>query len=110
MRRWGFRAMTAASVGLALGVAAQAQTPAGQPASEGHPHKWQAIDKSLYDLVADGYTLVTVAYDTSETDPKSEPDVHYFLQKGNVVARCDFRKRGQTSFYWCYVLAKVGGQ
>ena len=110
MQRWGFQAMIAAAFGFALGAAAQAQTPVGQPTSEGHPSKWQAIDKSLFDLVSDGYTLVTVAYDTSETEPKAEPDVHYFLQKGPVVAKCDFRKRGQTSFYWCYQLAKAGGQ
>jgi hypothetical protein len=110
MRRWRLRVVIAAVFGLAFGVAAQAQTPVGQPTSEGHPSKWQTSDKSLYDLVTDGYTLVTVAYDTSETDPKAEPDVHYFLQKGNVVAKCDFRKRGQTSFYWCYQLAKVSGQ
>lgn len=110
MRRWGLKAVIAMVVGLALGGAARAQTPVGQPTSEGHPSKWQTIDKSLYDLVADGYTLVSVTYDTSETEPKAEPDVHYFLQKGASVAKCDFRKRGQTSFYWCYVLAKAGGQ
>jgi len=109
MRRWRLGAVTAMVFGLVFGLAAQAQTPVGQPTSEGHPSKWQTIDKSLYDLVTEGYTLVTVAYDASETDPKAEPDVHYFLQKGNVVAKCDFRKRGQTSFYWCYQLAKAGG-
>ena len=109
MRRWWLQAMMAMGVGAALGGAAQAQTPAGQPTSEGHPHKWQTVDKSLYDFVTDGYALVSVVYDSSETEPKAEPDVHYFLQKGAAVAKCDFRKRGQTSFYWCYVLAKVGG-
>ena len=96
--------------GLALGVAAQAQTPVGQPTSEGHPHKWQTTDKSLYDLVSDGYKLVTVVYDTAATGPTDTPDVHYFLEKGNTIAKCDFRKRGETSFYWCYQLAKAGGQ
>ncbi|HXC27161.1 MAG TPA: hypothetical protein VNV38_04330 [Stellaceae bacterium] len=110
MRRWWIKAITAVIFGSVLGIAAQAQTPVGQPTSEGHPSKWQAIDKSLFDLVSDGYTLVSVAYDTSETEPKAEPDVHYFLQKGNVVAKCVFRKRGQTSFYWCYQLAKASGQ
>lgn len=109
MRRWWLQTMMAMGVGAALGGAAQAQTPAGQPTSEGHPHKWQTVDKSLYDFVADGYALVSVVYDSSETEPKAEPDVHYFLQKGPLVAKCDFRKRGQTSFYWCYVLAKAGG-
>jgi|SRR5579872_7110187 len=110
MRRWGMQAVIAASLVLTLGVAAEAQTPVGQPTSEGHPSKWQTNDKSLYDLVSDGYTLVSVVYDTSETEPKAEPDVHYFLQKGAIVAKCDFRKRGQTSFYWCSQLAKASGQ
>jgi hypothetical protein len=96
------------AIALSLCGAAQAQTPVGQPASEGHPSKWQTIDKSFYDLISDGFQLVTVAYDPSETEPKAEPDVHYFLAKGNVLAKCDFRKRGQTSFYWCYMLAKAG--
>ena len=89
-------------------IEAQAQTPVGQPTSEGHPSKWQTIDKSLYDLVSDGYKLVTVVYDTSQTGQAAEPDVHYFLEKANAVARCDFRKRGETSFYWCSQLAKAG--
>ena len=109
MRRWCFYA-AAAVFALALGSAGQAQTPVGQPTSEGHPSKWQTIDKSFYDLVSDGYKLVSVVYDTSQTGPGAEPDVHYFLEKGNVVAKCVFRKRGETSFYWCYQLAKASGQ
>ena len=108
MRRWCFYA-AAAVFALALASGAEAQTPAGQPTSEGHPSKWQTIDKSFYDLVSDGYKLVTVVYDTSQTGPGTEPDVQYFLEKGNVVAKCVFRKRGETSFYWCYQLAKAGG-
>ena len=110
MRRWGIYAVSAVITGLALGAGARAQTPVAQPTSEGHPHKWQTTDKSLFDLVSDGYKLVTVAYDTSQTQAGAEPDVHYFLEKGNAVARCDFRKRDTTSFYWCSVLAKASGQ
>jgi hypothetical protein len=107
MRLWWCGAVTAFFLGLAIG-GAQAQTPVGQPTSEGHPSKWQTIDKSFYDLVTEGFKLVSVVYDTSQTEPKAEPDVHYFLEKGNVVAKCVFRKRGETSFYWCYQLAKAG--
>ena len=107
MRAWGIFAVIAAFC-LAPGIAARAQTPAGQPTSEGHPHKWQTIDKSLYDLVNDGYKLVSVVYETAATGQTDTPDVHYFLEKGNIVARCDFRKRGDTSFYWCYQLARAG--
>jgi hypothetical protein len=110
MRHWGLRALTVVIFASVLGIAVQAQTPVGQPTSEGHPSKWQTIDKSFFDLISDGYTLVSVVYDTSEIEPKAEPDVHYFLQKGTTVARCDFRKRGQTSFYWCSQLAKASGQ
>jgi hypothetical protein len=102
MRQGWCYAVTAGIVGLALGAGALAQ----QPASEGHPSKWQANDKSLYDLVADGFKLVTAVYDTSHATGESDPDVHYFLQKDKILARCDFRKRGDTSFYWCYQLAK----
>jgi len=77
---------------------------AAQPTSEGQPHKWLAVEKSLADFVTDGFELKTVVYDTSETVLKAEPDVHYFLQKGTTLARCDFRKRGQKSIYWCYQL------
>jgi hypothetical protein len=109
MRRQRFYAATAAFVVMAVG-AAHAQTPVGQSTSEGHPHKWQTIDKSLYDLVADGYKLITAVYDSAPTGATDTPDVHYFLEKGNSVAKCDFRKRGDTSFYWCSLLAKAGGQ
>src|ERR1700733_11700106 len=95
MRTLRFCAAVAAILGLIGGVAAEAQTPAGGPVSEGHPHKWQTTDKSLYDLVADGYKLVTVVYDSAATGQTDTPDVHYFLDKGNMVARCDFRKRGE---------------
>ena len=30
--------------------------------------------------------------------------------EGNIVAKCDFRKRDQTSFYWCSQLSKASGQ
>ena len=95
----------AAIFGLLLG--APAVAGAQQPVSEGHPHKWQVIDKSLYDVIADGYNLAAVVYDTAETGtPTETPDVHYFLQKKTSVVRCDFRKRAETSYYWCYVLNK----
>ncbi|HXP05403.1 MAG TPA: hypothetical protein VN808_14875 [Stellaceae bacterium] len=110
MWRWENYAAIAGIVGLLIGVGAQAQTPVAQPTSEGHPHKWQTTDKSLFDLVSDGYKLVSVVYDTSQTGAGAEPDVHYFLEKGNIVARCDFRKRDQASFYWCSQLAKASGQ
>ena len=109
MRRCSSYMAVAAIFGLLLGAAAgaDAQQPASQPASEGHPHKWQVIDKSLYDVVADGYDLSAVVYDTAATGAQSEaPDVHYFLQKGAELVRCDCRKRAETSFYWCYLLGK----
>ena len=77
--------------------------------SEGQPHKWEAVpNKSMYDFVSDGFELKSVAYDTSVLGPQSDlPDVHYFLQKGTDLVRCDFRKRNQTSYYWCYKLVKA---
>jgi hypothetical protein len=98
MRRWFLAAVAAGAIGLSLGGAAAEQT------SEGHPHKWLAVEKSLADFIADGFTLRSVVYDTSETAPQAEPDVHYFLQKRTALVRCDFRKRGQASIYWCYRL------
>ena len=75
---------------------------AADPTSEGHPHKWQAVEKSLVDYVNDGFDLKSVVYDPSAADPKTgTPAVHYFLQKGTQVVRCDFRLRNQTSYYWC---------
>ena len=109
MRRGLLHAAIAGLLVTAAAGSAPAQTPAGQPTSQGHPHKWQTTDKSLYDLVADGYRLVTAVYDTAATGATDTPDVHYFLEKGNSLAKCEFRKRGDTSFYWCYLLAQAGG-
>jgi hypothetical protein len=80
-----------------------------QQLSEGQPHKWEVVpDKSMYDFISQGFELKSVAYDTSVLGPQSDsPDVHYFLQKGPELVRCDFHKRDQTSYYWCYTLAKV---
>ncbi len=79
-----------------------------QQLSEGQPHKWEVVaNKSLYDFVASGFELKSVAYEASPAGPQSDPDVHYFLQKGADLVRCDFRKRDQTSYYWCYKLAKA---
>jgi len=77
--------------------------------SEGQPHKWEVVNnQSMYDFVSHGFELKSVAYDTSVLGPQSDsPDVHYFLQKGHDLVRCDFRKRDQTSYYWCYKLVKT---
>lgn len=99
MRRWCSAMVFASAFGLILGCAGGVW--AQQPSSEGHPHKWQAVEKSMVDFLTDGFELKTVVYDTSETAPKAEPDVHYFLQKGAQLVRCDFRKRGEKSIYWC---------
>jgi hypothetical protein len=83
---------------------------AEQPASEGHPHKWVAVEKSMVDFLGDGFELKAVVYDTTETGAKPEqvPDVHYFLQKKAQLVRCDFRKRQETSYYWCALMTKPG--
>ena len=84
---------------------------AADPSSEGHPHKWQGVEKSLVDYLNDGFDLKTVVYDPSGADPKTgTPAVHYFLQKGPQVARCDFRMRNQTSYYWCAELTAPKAQ
>jgi hypothetical protein len=106
MRLHGSIMLLAVAVGLCFGegVAALAQ----QPTSEGHPHKWVVVDKSLADLVAEGFELKAVIYDTAETGAQAEPDVHYFVQKGAALMRCDFRKRGDASVYWCSQLTAAG--
>jgi hypothetical protein len=107
-RSWSTMAVAGFVAGIFAAMSgAGAQQPAGQPASEGHPHKWQVIDKSLYDVLQDGFDLAAVVYDTAPTGPQTEtPDVHYFLQKGADLVRCDFRKRDTTSYYWCYALTQ----
>ena len=92
-----------ALVGLALGAAGNA---AAQPTSQGHPHKWQAVQQSMADFIADGFQLKAVVYDTSQVPPGGQPDVHYFLQKDTRLVRCDFRRRDEASIYWCYRLTK----
>ena len=78
-----------------------------EPASEGHPHKWVTVEKSLFDFLSEGFELKAVVYDASEIGAKPDvPDVHYFLQKSIQLVRCDFRKRDQTSYYWCAQLAR----
>jgi hypothetical protein len=107
MRRWLSYTALAGIAGFLWSSAAA--LAADEPKSEGHPHKWVVVEKSMYDLVSDGFDLITVAYDTSSVGPKMEPpDVHYFLQKEHEIARCDFRKREETSYYWCYMLSKPG--
>src|SRR5579864_2591004 len=101
MRRWFLATVCAGTFGLILGGAGVASA---QPTSEGHPHKWVAVEKSLADFVTAGFELKSVVYDTSQTGPKGEPDVYYFLQKGVTLVRCDFRKREQASTYWCFEL------
>jgi hypothetical protein len=84
-------------------------SPHAEQLSTGEPHKWVAVsDKSMYDFVANGFELKAVVYDTSAIGPHADsPDVHYFLQKNTDLIRCDFRKRDQTSYYWCYKLSQV---
>src|SRR5260370_41895804 len=71
-----------------------------QPASEGHPHKWETVEKGIADFLAEGFELKAVVYDTSEgaAKPSATPDVHYFLEKRAQLARCDFRRfvRGES--------------
>jgi hypothetical protein len=90
------------------GAAALTQPSVGaQPTSEGHPHKWETVDKSMVDFLDAGFELKAVVYDTAETGAKSDPpDVHYFLQKAKQLVRCDFRKREETSYYWCALLVR----
>jgi len=80
---------------------------AAAPTSEGHPHKWLAVEQSMADFIAAGFELKTVVYDTSQVPRGGQPDVHYFLQKAAELVRCDFRRRGETSIYWCYQLTKT---
>jgi len=88
-------------------VAPALPSAAAQPVSEGHPHKWVTVEKSLFDFLTEGFELKAVVYDTSEIGAKPDaPDVHYFLQKSIQLVRCDFRKRDQTSYYWCAQLAR----
>ena len=100
-RNWAAALAGAGAFGLLLGVAEGAWA---QQTSEGHPHKWLAVERSLADFLGEGFELKSVAYDTSETGPNAEPDVHYFLQRHTALVRCDFRKRNQASIYWCYRL------
>lgn len=83
-----------------------------EPSSEGHPHKWETVQKGMPDFLNDGFELKAVVYDTAETGGKPDllPDVHYFLQKKAQLVRCDFRKRGEVSTYWCAQLVKPRGQ
>ncbi len=108
MRRSARNLLLAVVLGLALGAAAaHAQQVPAQPKSDGHPHKWQAVEKSMIDFINDGFELKTVVYESVETGAKTDvPDVHYFLQKKAQLVRCDFRKRAETSYYWCNMLVK----
>jgi hypothetical protein len=97
---------------MAVFLAAFATPLRAEQVSEGQPHKWEAVpNKSMYDFVTEGFELKSVAYDTSVLGPQTDaPDVHYFLQKGTDLVRCDFHKHDQTSYYWCYKLGKANRQ
>ena len=99
---------------LICGLSAVMAMPAmaiAEPSSEGHPHKWETVEKGMVDFLNDGFELRAVVYDTAETGAKPDilPDVHYFLQKKAQLIRCDFRKRGEVSTYWCAQLVKPHG-
>lgn len=80
---------------------------AAEPTSEGHPHKWETVEKGMVDFLDDGFELKAVVFDTSEKGGKTDPpDVHYYLQKSTQLVRCDFRKRDETSYYWCALLVR----
>ena len=68
-------------------------TAASQPTSEGHPHKWDTVEKGMADFIADGFELKSVVYDSSES-PKGEPDVHYFFAKGYAAGALRFSATG----------------
>ena len=86
-------------------------TAVAEQSSEGHPHKWETVQKGMPEFLNDGFDLKAVVYDTVETGAKPDlPDVHYFLQKKTQLVRCDFRKRGEVSTYWCAQLVKPHGQ
>jgi hypothetical protein len=80
-----FRGLHIIAAAIAAGFLPVFATPlAAEQVSEGRPHKWEAVpDKSMYDFVAEGFELKSVAYDTSVLGPETDaPDVHYFLRKG----------------------------
>lgn len=89
--------------------AQQLSTGTPEQSSTGEPHKWEVVgNKSMYDFVSEGFELKAVAYDASALGPHTDsPDVHYFLQKNTDLVRCDFHKRDETSYYWCYKLGKA---
>ena len=63
------------------------------------------------EFLSDGFELKAVVYDAVEAGARPDlPDVHYFLQKKAQLVRCDFRKRGEVSTYWCAQLVKPHGQ
>jgi hypothetical protein len=37
-------------------------TASSQPTAEGHPHKWDTVEKGLADFIADGFELKSVIY------------------------------------------------
>jgi hypothetical protein len=76
MRGWLCAKIFVGAFGLVLGGAEG--TPA-QPTSEGRPHKWLAVEKSLTDFVADGFELKTVVYDTSENQREIRAGCALFL-------------------------------
>src|SRR5258707_9415047 len=77
--------------------------------SEGQPHKWEVVsNQSMYDFVANGFELKSVAYDTSALGPQKRFAGRPLLSvETHDLVRCDFRKRNQTSYYWCYKLMKA---
>jgi hypothetical protein len=80
MRRWFWATVFASVSGLVVGGAEGTST---QPTSEGHPHKWLAVEKSLADFVADGFELRTVVYDVSRNRIEVRPGCALFPAEGH---------------------------
>ena len=82
-----------------------------EPVSEGYPHKWETVEQGMADFLAQGFELRSVVYEEARKDLNpDQPDVHYFLQKGKQLVRCDFRRRQETSYYYCARLVPPHGK
>jgi hypothetical protein len=97
MMNRGYWMLVGMIAGLSAGVS-HAQTIADR-------NQWQATDKTMFELVSNGYELKAVVLDGSKTSAQA-PDTLYYLQNGRQVAMCREGVRGGDHFVGCSALVR----
>jgi len=74
--------------------------------------KFVGLNKSLYDYVQDGYSVITVTSETFSDGGNQNSSETYFLQKNSKFAKCNenhstnVKDKASVSIFICHELVK----